>query len=66
MASELLRLTDSIAVTPNLAYIITALKEQGYITGIISDSYDCIADHIRNEFGFDFAISNELELSRGL
>jgi glucosyl-3-phosphoglycerate synthase len=65
MASELLRLTDSIAVTPNLAYIITALKEQGYITGIISDSYDCIADHIRNEFSFDFAISNELELSRG-
>jgi glucosyl-3-phosphoglycerate synthase len=65
VASELLRLTDSIAVTANLAYIIAALKEQGYITGIISDSYDCIADHIRNEFGFDFAISNELELARG-
>jgi glucosyl-3-phosphoglycerate synthase len=65
MAGELLTLADRITITPNLGYIIETLKEQGYITGIISDSYDCITDHIRNKFGFDFAVANELELSRG-
>ena len=39
---DLLELTDSIDVTPNLTETIVSLKGQGYITGIISDSYDCI------------------------
>jgi len=61
---DLLELTDSIAVTPSLEKIVTELKKQGYITGIISDSYDCVTNHLKNKFGFDFTISNELEFSR--
>ena len=38
----------------------------GYITGIISDSYDCITNHLKNKFGFDFTISNELEFSKSI
>lgn len=60
---DLLNLVDSIAVTPHLQELIDALKAQGYITGIISDSYDCVTNHLRNRFGFDFTISNELEFS---
>ncbi len=61
---DLLELTDGIDVTPNLDKIVIELKKQGYITGIISDSYDCVTNHLKNKFGFDFTISNELEFSR--
>lgn len=61
---DILELTDSIDVTLNLEKIVTALKKQGYIAGIISDSYDCVTNHLKNKFGFDFTISNELEFSR--
>lgn len=63
---DLLTLTDKIEVTPNLQNIITELKKQGYITGIITDSYDCIANHLKNKFGFDFTIANELEFSKSI
>lgn len=63
---ELLEVADSITVTPGLPELITELKQQGYITGIISDSYDCITNHIKNKYGFDFTISNELEFSKSI
>lgn len=61
---DILALTDTIEVTPHLSEAIAALKEHGYITGIISDSYDCITNHLKNKSGFDFSISNELEFSQ--
>ncbi|MEP7375406.1 MAG: HAD-IB family phosphatase [Chitinophagaceae bacterium] len=63
---ELLSLADNIEVTQNLEEVLLTLKTQGYITGIISDSYDCIANHLKNKFGFDFTISNELEFSKSI
>lgn len=63
---ELLEVADSIRITSNLAPLILSLKEQGYIIGIISDSYDCITNHIKNKFGFDFTIANELEFSKSI
>ena len=63
---DLLALADSIDVTPHLQDAIKELKQQGYITGIISDSYDCITNHMKNKFGFDFSISNELEFSKSI
>lgn len=63
---DLLSLTDKIEVTPHLPELLMELKKQGYITGIISDSYDCITNHLKNKFGFDFTISNELEFSKSV
>lgn len=63
---DILTLTDTIPVTPNISSIIKTLKEQGYIVGIISDSYDCVTNHLKNKFGFDFSISNELEFSKSV
>ncbi len=63
---ELLSVADSIPVTDNLATALQELRKQGYIIGIISDSYDCITNHLKNKFGFDFTISNELEFSRSI
>jgi glucosyl-3-phosphoglycerate synthase len=63
---ELLAITDSIPITPGLMELVDELKAQGYIVGIISDSYDCVTNHLKNKFGFDFTISNELEFSRSI
>jgi phosphoserine phosphatase SerB len=63
---DLLALTDKIDLTPYTQEIIKQLKQQGYITGIISDSYDCITNHLKNKLGFDFTISNELEFSKSI
>jgi len=63
---DLLEVVDSIEVTPNMMEVIKELQLQGYITGIISDSYDCITNHLKNKFGFDFTISNELEFSKSI
>lgn len=60
---DLLAVADTIPVTPGLSELLESLKSQGYITGIISDSYDCITNHFKNKFGFDFTIANELEFS---
>lgn len=63
---DLLTLTDKIELTPYLQEVIIQLKGLGYITGIISDSYDCVTNHLKNKFGFDFTISNELEFSKSV
>ncbi|MEO7530619.1 MAG: HAD-IB family phosphatase [Sediminibacterium sp.] len=63
---DLLAIADTIPVTPNLRLVINKLKEQGFIVGIISDSYDCITNHLKNQYGFDFTISNELEFSKSI
>jgi glucosyl-3-phosphoglycerate synthase len=55
---EMLETVDGIDVTANLSSLLMHLKAQGYIIGIISDSYDCITNHIKNRFGFDFTISH--------
>lgn len=63
---DLLEVAESMEVTCNLEKLIGTLKEQGYITGIISDSYDCITNHLKNKYGFDFTIANELEFSKSI
>jgi len=63
---ELFEVVDSIQITDNLVELIKELKIKGYIVGIISDSYDCITNHLKNKFGFDFTLANELEFSRSI
>ncbi|MBL0337042.1 MAG: HAD-IB family phosphatase [Chitinophagaceae bacterium] len=60
---ELLDLVDGIQVTSGLTELLYQLKARGYITGIISDSYECITEHIKEKFAFDFTISNALLFS---
>lgn len=61
--AEVLEVADSITVTPGAAQVVKELKERGFIVGIISDSYDCITNHLKNKFEFDFSLANELEFS---
>jgi phosphoserine phosphatase SerB len=63
---ELIETVDQIDLVEGTKEIVTELKKRGYIVGIITDSYDCIANHIKNKLGMDFTLSNELEFSKGI
>lgn len=64
--SELLKLADEIEVTRGAAEVIELLRLNGFIVGLVSDSYDCITNHFKNRLGFDFSLGNELEFSKSI
>jgi HAD superfamily phosphoserine phosphatase-like hydrolase len=64
--SELLKVAEEIPVTANAQKTINLLKENGFVVGLISDSYDCITNHFKNRFSFDFSLANELEFSKSI
>lgn len=63
---QILHTLDTITVTEGFESIIKVFKENGYICGIISDSYDCVTNHIVNKYGLDFSVANELEFSNSI
>jgi HAD superfamily phosphoserine phosphatase-like hydrolase len=63
---ELIEIIDSIPLTDHSCEIVAAMKKRGYIVGIISDSYDFAANHIKTKIGADFALANELEFSQSV
>lgn len=64
--AELIEIVDSIPIVEGTKEVISELKNRGYIVGIISDSYDCITNHIKNKLGMDFSLANELEFSKSI
>lgn len=64
--SELIEVADSISIIEGTKDVVIELKKRGYIVGIISDSYDCITNHVKNKLGMDFSLSNELEFSKSV
>ncbi len=63
---ELIDILDGIPLTDYATEIVAAMKKRGYIVGIISDSYDFAAIHIKTKIGADFALANELEFSQSV
>jgi len=63
---EILGVTDRIQIVPDAEYVISELKNRGYICGIISDSYDVVTNHVKNKLSMDFSIGNELEFSKSV
>lgn len=64
--NDLLSVADEIPVTAGLENSLDFLRSNGFITGIISDSYDCVTNHLKNKYGFDFSLANELEFSKSV
>ncbi|MBP7185003.1 MAG: HAD-IB family phosphatase [Saprospiraceae bacterium] len=64
--NELIEVVDSIPIVAGTKEVIAELKSRDYMIGIISNSYDCITNHIKNVLGMDFSLSNELEFSKGV
>lgn len=63
---QILEVVDSIPVVFDVSQVVMELKKRGFICGIISDSYDCVTNHLKNKIGFDFTLANELEFSRSI
>lgn len=63
---DMISTADSIPVIEDVKQIVAELKNRGYIVGIISDSYDCICNHLKNKLRMDFSLSNELEFSQSI
>jgi HAD superfamily phosphoserine phosphatase-like hydrolase len=63
---QLLETVDNIPITHDFENIIRIFKSNGYVCGIISDSCNCITNHLVNKFDLDFSIANELEFSNSI
>ncbi len=64
--SQLIAIADSMMMVNDVVEIIAELKRRGYVTGIISDSFDFVANHIKNKINADFSLANELEFSKSI
>lgn len=64
--ADLISAADEIPIVDGTKAVIAELKRRGYIVGIISDSYECITNHIKNKLAIDFSLSNELEFSKSI
>lgn len=62
---EILQTAAAIPVVEDAEEVVSLLKESGIIVGIISDSYQVVADFVKNKTGADFAIANRLEFFSG-
>lgn len=58
---ELTRIADDIPLTKDIQDVTRELKSRDYIIGIITDSYQVIADHIARKIGADFCLCYNLE-----
>jgi phosphoserine phosphatase len=56
---------ESIPLTKNCEKAVATLRDRGYRTGIISDSYTVAARYIANRLQLDFVAANELEIANG-
>lgn len=66
LISELLTVTESIPMIGDTRDVVATLKSRGYVVGIISDSYDCVATHVKTMINADFALAHELEFSNSM
>lgn len=61
----ILEIAAGIPLVPDAEAVITTLRERGYITGIVSDSYDCVTQEVQSRLNMEFALSNQLQFDGG-
>lgn len=62
---DMLNIASNIPMVPDIKEVITALKQKGYIVGIISNSYTLVTNYVRQQIGADFSYANQLEFFEG-
>jgi glucosyl-3-phosphoglycerate synthase len=62
---ELLDVVHKMEMVKDIKEVVVALKEKGYIVGIISNSYTLITNYVRRNIGADFAYANQMEFFEG-
>lgn len=62
---ELVAVVQSIPVVEDAAAVVASLVEKGYVCGIISDSYTCITNYVKDKLGMHFSCANVLNFENG-
>jgi phosphoserine phosphatase SerB len=62
---EIIDTFDRIPLSPGAETTVTALKKDGHILAIISDSYTIATERLKKRLGFDYTIANKLVLKEG-
>lgn len=65
-AIEIVKAINSIPIMNNADKIVTWFKKNGYVTGIITDSYTIAAEVIAKKLQIDFFAANELNVENGI
>jgi glucosyl-3-phosphoglycerate synthase len=64
--ADLLKTAEEIPINEDIIDVIPELKKRGYMVGIITDSYDFVANYMKNRISADFCLANELEFSNSI
>jgi len=64
--AELIQVLEAIPLIGDAVHVIRELQQRGYVCGIISDSYHCITNHLKNLLDLDFTLGNELEFKKSI
>lgn len=64
--SAVKRILGEIPLQPGAGELIAYLREKGVRLGIISSGLSFLSERFREEFGFDYAVANDLETEDGL
>lgn len=62
---ELLNVVHGMPMVSDVKQVVQTLKQKGYTTGIISNSYTLITDYVMKNIGADFSCANQLEFING-
>lgn len=63
---QLLLLISQMELADGAKSMVEQLQRQGYIVGIISNSYQFVVDYVKDILKIDFAIGNRLEFDNGI
>jgi len=65
-STELLNVFRKIPLQNNVEKVIKKLKEKNIRTAIVTDSYQFIADDLKNRLGIDYAFANNLIMDQNI
>ncbi len=63
---ELLKIFRTIPLQQHVPEVINELKKRGIVTGIVTDSYQFVAEDLQKRLGMDYAFANNLIIDDGV
>jgi len=63
---DLLQIFRNIPLQKYVLEVINELKKQGIVTGIVTDSYQFIAEDLQKRLGMDYAFANNLIIEKDI
>lgn len=64
--SEIKEILRQIPLQPGAGKLISFLQKKGVSLGIISSGLSFLSERIQEQFGFDYAVANELQAENGI